>query len=542
MHLIDINDSTWSNALQKVYDTALEKERITRGRRLSQRDIIKLAPNKLPYVILNISNEATINALRLLPEVRYVEPLDYELEEDVQRTSSGSISLSSFGCGDETEPHYADLENLGNDIVPWTYDVNQIDLAWSLLSSYNIPKGGGITTAVIDSGVSDFQDLLGSDFSDSGSCSGSSVSRTIDAYCTLTDDEGNLEGTHDQCGHGTRMAGVIGAPSRCQGSLRGVAYECNIDSYRSVNDVYILGFQEKVGVAAALLALGDDNDARIISMSIGTKMNVNVIRDAIIYATNRGKLIFCAAGTSSGVSNFTGVVFPARLPQTIAVTGIKESADGYYNSTDDFEECHNCHKGSRVDFVVVMQRDFNNARTSASLTRGIDFSDDTPVSTNGSSVATATMAGIATLVWGADPNLTRIQVLNILRNASTFPIRPSNFKFGHGKINARDAVNAAIPPCDDTDGDGVNDCLDNCVDQPGSPLNGGCPLPDSDGDGVPDIYDNCPNVSGSAQYNGCQNVDSDGDGVYDANDQCPNQFGTCGDGCPPPPGDTPCPI
>ena len=59
--------------------------------------------------------------------------------------------------------------------------------------------------------------------------------------------------------------------------------------------------------------------------------------------------------------------------------------------------------------------------------------------TGGSSVATATTAGIAALVWSKYPSWTRTQVLNRLKQSSEFyPSR--NSSFGYGNIDALQAV------------------------------------------------------------------------------------------------------
>ena len=78
----------------------------------------------------------------------------------------------------------------------------------------------------------------------------------------------------------------------------------------------------------------------------------------------------------------------------------------------------------------------------------------------------------------------------------------------------------------DTDGDGVNDDMDQCPGTPaGTPVNSdGCPLPqDDDGDGVTNDIDKCPGTAAGAKVDasGCE-LDSDGDGVGDSRDQCPN--------------------
>jgi hypothetical protein len=89
----------------------------------------------------------------------------------------------------------------------------------------------------------------------------------------------------------------------------------------------------------------------------------------------------------------------------------------------------------------------------------------------------------------------------------------------------------------DTDGDGLDDSVDNCPTVPGPRTNMGCPIPvpDRDGDGVPDASDSCPNDFGTA--NGCP-VDTDNDGWLDHADACPTVPGSNG-GCPG--GETPVP-
>ena len=81
----------------------------------------------------------------------------------------------------------------------------------------------------------------------------------------------------------------------------------------------------------------------------------------------------------------------------------------------------------------------------------------------------------------------------------------------------------------DTDGDGVYDKNDACIEVAGIEAFNGCP--DTDGDGIEDKKDDCPNVKGTKEMNGCP--DTDADGVADKYDACPNKAGIVAlDGCP----------
>ncbi|MEM7157909.1 MAG: OmpA family protein [Myxococcota bacterium] len=85
----------------------------------------------------------------------------------------------------------------------------------------------------------------------------------------------------------------------------------------------------------------------------------------------------------------------------------------------------------------------------------------------------------------------------------------------------------------DTDGDGLYDYEDECVEVPGPRVNQGCPIPDSDGDGLLDPDDKCPNTPGVPEYEGCPIPDSDGDGILDPDDKCPDTPGVPEyEGCP----------
>jgi subtilisin family serine protease len=163
-------------------------------------------------------------------------------------------------------------------------------------------------------------------------------------------------------------------------------------------------------------------------MSIGSPFGIGNVEDALIYAYDQGKLIFAAGGTSTELTNWYPVIFPAYLPQAIAVTGVTDNKLSY-------DQCAACHDGSEIEFTIMMERKNNSSRHAAVL----GFNDGLYDYIGGSSVATATTAGIAALVWSKFPDFTREQVLQKMRESSDFyPTRDPNFGFGN--INAFKAV------------------------------------------------------------------------------------------------------
>ncbi|HRD42695.1 MAG TPA: S8 family serine peptidase, partial [Ferruginibacter sp.] len=65
---------------------------------------------------------------------------------------------------------------------------------------------------------------------------------------------------------------------------------------------------------------------------------------------------------------------------------------------------------------------------------------DVPSTVGGSSVSTATMSGMAALVWSRFPSYTRDQVLNkLIQSSSNYPNKSSSL--GWGNVNAYLATN-----------------------------------------------------------------------------------------------------
>ncbi|TGD58265.1 S8 family peptidase [Flavobacterium humi] len=366
-----------------------------------------------------IKKQETVIALRRSKYIRYIEPANYRYMANAS-SNERSDSSSSSGCGYDPEAlNAADYTTVTpNAKVPWAFYQHNIPSAW------NYSTGRGITIGIVDTGVSPNQTLLGANFND-----GVSTGRTIQKYGTYVDSiwpwSTSTDGPNDQCGHGTSMASVASAPRNDNGMPVGVAYNANVVTYRAAANVVVEGYHEQNGVKNAFTALGNRSDVKIISMSMGHIFSVGKIEDGIKYAYSKGKLIFCAGGTSTSFTNFVGVIFPAWMAETVAVTGVKEGA---------MQKCDVCHSGSKIEFTVVMQR-----ASSGNTVPVNNYSDSQTDYVGGSSVATATSAGIAALVWAKNPTWTREQVLTKMRqSASLYPNR--NSEYGYGNVNAFLAV------------------------------------------------------------------------------------------------------
>ncbi|MFK7049987.1 Subtilisin BL [Flavobacterium columnare] len=387
-----------------------------------EKEIEKILLNKDPYLNLidvYIEKQETIIALKRLGYVRYIEPGDFKLETTPDPRSKDSSSSS--GCGLESElissTDYTTITP--NAKVPWAFYNHNIPSAWQYST------GKGITLAIVDTGASTVNSLLNENFNN-----GNSTGRTIQKYGVYVNSiwpwSTGYDGVNDQCGHGTSMSSVAASPRNDKGQPVGVAYNCNLVTYRAASNVVLDGYQELEGVKKAFTDLGNNPSVRVISMSMGNIISSSKIEDGIRYAYSKGKLIFCAAGTSTDFTSSYGVIFPAWMAETVAVTGLKESSS--------YQACDVCHSGSKVEFAIMMQR--NNTGNKIPVNSYYDGQGDY---VGGSSVATATTAGIATLIWAKNPTWTRDQVLNKLRQSSAF-YGNKHPEFGYGMPDALKAV------------------------------------------------------------------------------------------------------
>lgn len=362
---------------------------------------------------VTIEKEETITALRQMKTIRYVEPADYHYFENEAKynTTAKSSGSGSSGCGFSTATLSAVdyTSTTPSAKIPWAFTKHNIPDAWSYST------GAGVTIGLIDTGVSPDQTLLGSSFNN-----GASSGRTISKFGVY-----NADGSADQCGHGTKMASVMAAPRNNAGLPVGVAYNANLIAYRAAENVVLETSSEQNGVKTAFTELGNNISVKIISMSMGHIFSVGKIEDGVKYAYARGKLIFCAGGTSTSFTNFVGVIFPASMSETQAITGVKEGTSN--------QKCDVCHSGSQIDFTFQMERASGNTVPVLSYYNGqADY-------VGGSSVATAATAGIAALVWAKNPSWTRDQVLNKMRQSATY-YPTANSSYGYGNINVLKAV------------------------------------------------------------------------------------------------------
>jgi subtilisin family serine protease len=126
---------------------------------------------------------------------------------------------------------------------------------------------------------------------------------------------------NDDQGHGTPVAGIIGARGNNHAGVAGVCWSCSIMPVKVLNS-------EGVGldsVIAAGIVWAVDHGARVINLSLGGPGNTEDLENAIAYAVQKNAIVVAAAGNNGT----TEQSFPGASPLAVSVAGTNASDRRY---------------------------------------------------------------------------------------------------------------------------------------------------------------------------------------------------------------------
>ena len=134
----------------------------------------------------------------------------------------------------------------------------------------------------------------------------------------------------DDYGHGTHVAGLLGAVANNAGGIAGVAPKVRIDARKVLNN---RGSGAPSNVSKAIRDAADSG-ANIINLSLQMGAPDPVMQSAVQYAVSKGALLIAAAGNSSGA-----VSWPAAFNEVIAVaaTNYNDLHVSYSNTGSQIE-------------------------------------------------------------------------------------------------------------------------------------------------------------------------------------------------------------
>lgn len=355
--------------------------------------------------------QMAINRLSTSAQVEIVEP-DYQLGIEpgrIQRQTS---------LHDESVPD--DLNFIPNDpLYPhqWHFPPVQAPAAWEFT------QGGGVTVAIIDTGVAKGTDLACHVF--------------VHEYNAITEN-GGLGAASDDNGHGTHVAGTV---AQCTNNSFGVAGIADGVSLMPVKVLDAGGNGYSYNVARGI-NWATEHGADIINMSLAGACNgqgwpacsSSIINDAIEQAADADIFLVGAAG------NFgqTSVGMPANHPDVVAVAAVDYT----------LKRAPYSNRGVALS-VSAPGGDMDNDDNDDGYSDGVlqqTFDDDGEWGywfIDGTSMASPHVAGAAAMLRALYPLATRHEIQSALESTA-FDLGNPGFDtdYGYGLIQIADAIDA----------------------------------------------------------------------------------------------------
>lgn len=219
----------------------------------------------------------------------------------------------------------------------------------------------------------------------------------------------------DDNGHGTHVAGIIGALHNDIGVV-GASPQAEIYSVKVLDQEGTGSYSQVIqGIEWAI-----ENKMNIISMSFGGSVDSKALHEAILLARESGILLIAAAG-NKGFGDETET-YPARFPEVVSVGAINQT-----NQRASFSST-----GSEIDLVapgVDIESTLMNGSYGAK---------------SGTSMAAPHVTGAAAAFWSAHPEISAEEVKAKLYATAT-PLGNSR-EYGHGLVNEAYALGLIAGP------------------------------------------------------------------------------------------------
>ena len=412
--------------------------------------------------------EQALAAVATLPAITYAE---LDAKQVAHRTPNDKYFVYQWG-----------LLNKGN----FTADaVEGADSgAWW---AWEFTTGEGVTVAVLDTGINmEEPDIVEQIWVNEGEIPDNDIDDDNNGY--VDDVRGwsfpyNNNDSGDIDGHGTNVAGIVGATGNNALGLSGVCWNCSIMNVKVLNS---FGTGDST-VTAEGITYAADNGAQVINLSLGSpSYNLNSER-AIDYAWGVGSTPVASMGNDSVERKN----YPAAYNRAIAV-GASDPADARAEFSNYGEWNEIMAPGTTIYSISRSNGDYEQYMS-------------------GTSQASPHVSGVIALMLTIDPTLEPAEIRDILHATAADEVGPSDEDtpghdkyFGHGRVDAYAALRMIDPTLGDADGDGVGireDCDDDdpsiypgaeeSCDEVDSDCNGSLAdaFDDIDGDDLPDCVD-----------------------------------------------------
>lgn len=414
----------------------------------------------------------------------YLEPASVQTDDTFEldgasdfsdgNTEEAAVSLTQledYGVFDNPEETYGDLNSDSFEISPestsrfilqqteddpkgdstnrWEYRHLKYEDVWNVTRS-----NGRVTVAVIDTGVyANHRDLRDAIFNP-----------------IYVDKKGKIKTlTRDECtdpqGHGTHVAGIIGATANNRFGTAGISYNARIMPIQ----LETLDSNGKVSAASLVSAFNHISDTRkadkekgplnpaqmsnvrVVNVSLGQLADVSNANDlfkkyyapAMAKLRDSGVLVVAAAGNNTEQAAVPYASFPSYrgdepCDNLLSVINLEANSSDAVNGKP--------HRKSSSNYNLPGRRDCEISAPGSNILSTYNTKDNSFTRLTGTSQAAPIVSGTAALMFSANPDLTAAEVKRIIIETADGSIGPSDGfdeETGYGEINPLAAVQKA---------------------------------------------------------------------------------------------------
>jgi len=328
--------------------------------------------------------------------------LKFKNGTDIPKTK---IKLDGFKEIESSEPNYiVEVDEIPNDpMFNQLWGLTKIDAP----NAWGLSKGSeNVIVGIVDSGID---------------ASHADLSANISGFAKCLNNNCSVSSAYDDCGHGTHVAGTIGAIGNNGSGVVGVNWNIKILAVKAMYPNSSGRCGGETGNILAGINYVIDNNAKVINLSIGSPTNCSQsYQDVINYGLSKGVTFAVSAGNSTkDASGFS----PASCNGVITV--------GSTTSSDSRSSFSNW--GNSVEIAAP-------GSAILSTVPGGSYGQK-----SGTSMASPHVAGVVALLLSVNPGLVPSQVMSCLVDnadpiSTDMPIGP--------RLNAFKTLNACsgLPP------------------------------------------------------------------------------------------------
>jgi serine protease len=300
----------------------------------------RFAPGRIVVKTVDRAASATLQSLAArfgAQSISYPANADFSivtLPADVDVVAAAADFAAQPGIVYATPDPVAFLTYVPNDPYyqyQWNLQRIGMERAWDI----NPGANAGTIVAILDSGMAYLDqgayrqapDLAGATF--------------VAPHDFIWDDDTPV----DLDGHGTHVAGTVGERTGNGVGVAGIAFNVALMPIKVVGGPWDEAMGAPNEGTASLVAIAiryaADHGANVINLSLGFDQDVPPVKDAILYAIDKGAFVAAAAGNSgdAGSPPIYPAAYAASVPGLVAVGAVDFNFNrAYYSNSNDYVE------------------------------------------------------------------------------------------------------------------------------------------------------------------------------------------------------------